>query len=137
MADSTQQAKPPMTIDQRIQQYVALRDKIKEEDDAHKEKMKPFRETLEMLNSLILDLLNKSGGDSIKTKFGTAYKTVKRSASLEDADKFMSYVIDKGAFDLLERKVNVTAAEQFAAENGVLPPGVKVTSTSVVGVRRA
>lgn len=137
MADETQAASAPVTIDQRIQQYVMLRDKIKEEDDAHKAKMKPYRETLDTLNSLILDLLNKSGGDSIKTKHGTAYKTTKRSASLEDADKFMSYVIEKEAWDLIERKVSVTAAEAFAEENGVLPPGVKMSSTAVVGVRRS
>lgn len=124
-------------LDQRIQQYVMLRDKIKEEDDAHKAKMKPFRETLDKLNSVILDLLNKSGGDSIKTQFGTAYKTTKRSASLEDADRFMNYVIEKEAWDLLERKVSVTAAEAYAQENGILPPGVKMSSTAVVGVRRS
>lgn len=135
MAD---EAKPQaVTIDHRIQQYVALRDMIKQKDDEHKAAMKPYRETLESLNSLILDLLNKSGGDSIKTKFGTAYRTVKRSASLEDPDKFMDFVVQKGAFELLERKVSITAAEAFAEENGVLPPGVKVTSSSVVGVRRS
>lgn len=132
-----EQAKTPLSIDQRIQQYVMLRDKIKEEDDAHKSKMKPFREALEGLNNIILDLLSKTGGDSIKTKHGTAYRTVKRSASLEDADAFMKFVIEKEAFELMERKVSVTAAEAFAEENGILPPGVKMTSTTVVGVRRA
>lgn len=133
----TEEATPKVGLDTRIQQYVALRDKIKQADDAHKAKMKPYREMLDALNSVILDLLNQSGGDSIKTKFGTAYKTVKRSASLEDADKFMSFVIEKEAWDLLDRRVSVTAAEAFAEDNGVLPPGVKVSSTSVVGVRRA
>lgn len=129
--------KPQVTIGTRIQQYVALRDKIKAEDDAHKAKMKPAREALDTLNSVILGMLNTSGGDSIKTEFGTAYKTTKRSASLEDADKFMEWVIQKEAFELLERKVSVTAAEAYAEENGVLPPGVKMTSSQVVGVRRS
>ena len=48
-ATPTAPAPTPVGIDQRIQQYVMLRDKIKEFDDAHKEKMKPFRETLEGL----------------------------------------------------------------------------------------
>lgn len=137
MTEETEQAPAPkLGIDQRIQQYVMLRDKIKEEDEAHKQKMKPYRETLDKLNSLLLDLLNNSGGDSIKTKFGTAYKTVKRSASLEDPEKFMEFVIEKEAWDLIERKVSVTAAEAFADENGILPPGVKMSSQATVGVRR-
>lgn len=133
----TTENKPQVTLETRIQQYIALRDKIKELDEAHKKKMAPSREVLEQLNNVILNALNQTGGDSIKTKYGTAYKTVKRSASLEDPEKFMSFVIQKEQFDLLERKVNITAAEQYADENGVLPPGVKVSSKSVVGVRRS
>lgn len=125
-----------MTIEARIEQYVKLRDLIKEKDDAHKAAMKPYREALEQLNNIILDLLNKSGGDSIKTKSGTAFKTVKRTASLEDPERFMDFVIAKGAFELLDRKVNITAAEDFAKENGVLPPGVKVTAQAAVNIRR-
>lgn len=128
---------PAPTIEQRIDQYVKLRDLIKEKDDAHKAAMKPYRETLEALNNVILDLLNKSGGDSIKTKSGTAYKSTKRTASLEDPERFMDFVIAKGAFELLDRKVNITAAEAFHSDNGVFPPGVRVSSTSVVGVRRS
>lgn len=133
----SEETKPQITLETRIQQYVALRDKIKEQDDKHKKAMAPAREALEQLNNVILNALNNAGGDSIKTKHGTAYKTVKRSASLEDPEKFMSFVIKKELFDLLERKVSITAAEQYADENGVLPPGVKVSSKAVVGVRRS
>lgn len=128
---------PAVTIDQRIDQYVKLRDLIKAKDDAHKAAMKQYRETLETLNAVILDLLRQSGGDSIKTKNGTAYKSVKRTASLEDADRFMDFVIAKGAFELLDRKVNVTAAEAWIEENQVPPPGVKFSSVETVNIRRA
>lgn len=132
----TAETKPEPTIDQRIGQYVKLRDKIKMLDDQHKANMKPYREALDSLNSVLLDKLNATGGDSLKTKNGTAYKSVKRTASLEDADVFMEYVIANAAFDLMDRKVNVTAAETFANEHGKLPPGVKMSSTATVNVRR-
>lgn len=125
------------TIDVRIEQYIKLRDMIKERDDAHKEAMKPYRETLEALNAVMLAHLNAIGGDSVKTAHGTVYKTVKRSASLEDADQFMRHVIGGEHWELLDRKANVSAVEAYVDENGVLPPGVKWTSTAVVGVRRS
>jgi len=139
MSDQAQQAQAPqqVPIEDRIAQYVRLRDKIKELDDAHKEKMKPFRETLEGLNNLLLDHLTKIGGDSVKTKHGTVYRTSRKSASLEDGDAFMSFVIEKELWDLLDRRANSTAVDAFAQENGVLPPGVKFTVTHQVGVRRA
>lgn len=126
-----------LPIETRIEQYVKLRDMIKAEDDAHKEKMKPYREALEQLNNIMLDHLNQIGGDSVKTGAGTVYRTVKRSASLEDGDTFMKYVIANEAWDLMDRKVNAPAAEAFAQQFGTLPPGVKMSSMQVVGVRRA
>lgn len=126
-----------INIETRIEQYVKLRDLIKEQDDAHKKKMEPYRNALEQLNSVLLNHLNNVGVDSAKTGAGTVYKTVKRSASLEDADAFMRHVIGGEHWELLERKANVTAVQAFVDENGVLPPGVKWTSTQVVGVRRS
>lgn len=134
---TTTAPKPAPTIDQRIEQYVRLRDLIKEKDDAHKAAMKPYREALEQLNNIMLDHLNQIGGESVRGDHGTVYKTIKRSASLEDADAFMRYVIGSEAWELLDRKANVTGVEEFIKENGVTPPGVKLSSTTVVGVRRS
>lgn len=125
------------TIQDRIEQYIRLRDKIKQLDDEHKDKMKPFKETLDKLNAVMLDHLNQIGADSVKSQSGTVYRTTRRTASLEDADAFMRHVIGSEAWELLDRKANVTACEDFAKENGVLPPGVKVSTTIQVGVRRS
>jgi len=131
------QAKAAPTIEQRTGQYVKLRDAIKEKDDAHKEAMRPYREALDKLNNVLLNHLNTVGADSVKSSAGTVYKTTKRSASLEDGDAFMRHVITKEAWELLDRKANVSAVEAYYEENGVLPPGVKMSSTQVVGVRRS
>lgn len=124
-------------IETRVDQYVKLRDLIKEKDDAHKAAMKPYREALEKLNNLMLAELNNIGGDSIKTGAGTVYKTERKSASLEDGEAFMEYIIQNEAWELIDRKANVTAVEDFAKSNGTLPPGVKFTVMQTVGVRRS
>lgn len=124
------------TIETRIDQYVKLRDLIKQKDDEHKEQMAPYRDLLDKLNSTLLDYLNKAGADSAATKVGTVYRTVKESASLEDADSFMRHVIGTESWELLERKANLAAVREFVTENGALPPGVKMSSIQVVGVRR-
>jgi hypothetical protein len=129
----------PVTLDisKRVDQYVRLRDLIKSQDDEHKEKMKPYREALEKLNGLLLAHLNQIGGDSVKSDAGTVYRTEKKSASIADGDAFMRYVIDNEAFDLMDRKANVTAVVDYIQENNAPPPGVNFSSTYVVGVRRA
>jgi hypothetical protein len=136
VATTTPTAPAPVDINQRVEQYVMLRDKIKELDDAHKEKMKPFKETLEKLGNVLMDHLNTAGAESVKTSGGTFYKSSKKSASLADADAFMTFVIEKGLFELMDRKANATAVEDFVNENGVLPPGVKFSMVTTINVRR-
>lgn len=136
MTETSTPAAKQVTIEQRIDQYVKLRDMIKAKDDAHKKAMEPYRETLEKLNGVMLNHLNTIGADSVKASSGTVYRTTKRSASLEDGDAFMRHVITKEAWELLDRKANVAAVEAYFGENGVLPPGVKISSQQVVGVRR-
>lgn len=128
---------PTVDINKRVDQYVKLRDHIKQLDDEHKEKMKPFKETLEKLNAVLLDHLIKINGDSVRTEAGTVYRTAKKSASLADPDAFMRFVIGNEAWDLLDRKANVTAVADFIEENQETPPGVNFTTTYVVGVRRS
>lgn len=138
MFSAPQPAAPPaIPISTRIEQYIKLRDLIKARDEEHKDKMKPARESLEKLNNVLLDHLNNIGGDSVKTDHGTVYRTMKRTASLEDPDQFMRHVIGSEAWELLDRKANISAVEDFVKENGVLPPGVKMSSHAVVGVRRS
>lgn len=121
----------------RVAQFVKLRDHIKKQNDDHKKTMKPFNETLEQLNSVLLAHLIAMNGNSVATDSGTVYRTEKKSASLADAQAFIDYVIANGAWDLLDRKANVTAVEDFINTHSAPPPGVNFSSTFVVGVRRA
>jgi hypothetical protein len=56
---------------------------------------------------------------------------------LADPEAFMKYVIDNQAFDMLDRKANVTAVKEYVQETGALPPGVNLSSIKTIGVRRA
>lgn len=133
----TQGAKMPVDISKRVAQYVQLRDLIKVKETELKKTLAPYKKALEDLNAVLLNHLNGIGGNSLNTDAGTVYKTEKKSASLADPAAFMSYVIDNAAFDLLDRKANVTAVTEFMKQNkGAPPPGVNFSSAFVVGVRR-
>lgn len=128
-------AKP--NFETRVAQYVQLRAMIKAEDDAHKERMKEKRETLEELNNLLLQHLDGVKADSVKTKAGTVYRTIKRSASTADFAAFWNFVVKGELWDLVDRKPNVTAVSEYLDEHKTLPPGVNLNSTYVVGVRKS
>lgn len=120
----------------RVAQYVKLRDVIKDKEAKFKEEIKPYKELLDGLNSILLNHLNTVGGNSVSTDAGTVYRTEKNSAALSDPAAFMDYVITNEAFDLMDRKANVTAVKEFIKEHSAPPPGVNFSSVFVVGVRR-
>lgn len=100
--------------------------------------MRPYRETLEKLNGVLLDILNKMGGDkpSFASEYGTAYVSHKKSVTLTDPAAFMKYVIENQAYDLLDRKANVKAVEDYLNKHTALPPGAKFTDVLRAGVKR-
>ena len=130
---SAQQVIPLPTL---IMYYVKTRDTLKNADDAHKEKTKDARDMLETLSNLIQAQM-PDGLDSVKTVHGTAYKTVKKSATIQDQAEFRRHVIGSEAWELVDWRANAPAVEQFIAANaGELPPGVKYSTFTTIGVRR-
>jgi hypothetical protein len=132
------QAKPvAIDIAKRVEQYVKLRDKIKELEDKFDEQIKPYKDMLEQLNSLLLDHLNTTNQDSAKTAAGTVYRSERVTASLADAAAFRRFVIGGEHWDLADWKANSTTVQAFNTEHGALPPGVNLNRAYKVGVRRS
>jgi len=131
-------AKTPHATDigKRTAQYIELRDKIKRMNDAHKEKMKPFVEALDQLNLVLLHHLQTIGVDSAASDAGTVYRKETVRASTADGDAFRQFIIQYGAWDLVDIKPNAPAVQDFVNENGSVPPGVNLTTVVDVGVRR-
>lgn len=132
------QSMVPATLDAMVDQFVRLRDKIKEADDAHKEKLAPAKEYKDQLEAAILEKLTETGLESAKTKFGTAYKTIKKSATVADGAAFREFVIGEAEYDLVDWRANAVAVSNYLdAHEGELPPGLNYGTFVSVGVRRA
>jgi hypothetical protein len=127
----------PDNVDELVNQFVRLRDKIKEADDAHKDKMRAAREHQEKLRTKLLERLNELGGDAVKTASGTVYRTTKRSATIADPKVFRDYVKTSSAFDLVDWRANANAVDDFIEQHKSPPPGVNFSISYEVGVRRS
>lgn len=128
------------TLDVLIEQYVAMRDRLKAVDAEFKEKTAEPRQWLEDMNFVILGRLQKLGVDNVKTRAGTAYRTTKKSATVSDAAAFWKFVVehlDDGSRDLIDVRANAPAVSTFIKTNETPPPGVNYSETEVAGVRRS
>ena len=128
---------PPESFDALVEQYVKIRDRLKEAEDIHAAKTKLARDYLVQLNAKLLEKLNGAGGEAITTKHGTAYRTTRRNATIADPGTFRAFVIEHEMFDIVDWKANANAVDDYVKSEGALPPGVNLSTAFTVGVRRA
>ena len=126
-----------MKLSEAVSIYIKMRDKkaqMKAEFDAS---VAPLNEKMEKLEAKLLDVFNKTGIDSVKTEFGTAYTTTRVTASVADREIFMTHVRENDDWALLEVRASKTAVEQYRETHNDLPPGVSTREERVVNVRRS
>jgi hypothetical protein len=122
-------------VERLVGLYLVVREEIERLKEKHKKELEKAVDLQKELTGKITDFLSQHGVDSVKTSAGTAYSSVKYSASLADPEAFMKYVISNQNWDLLDRKANVTACRAFVDQHNTLPPGVNLSSIETLGVR--
>jgi hypothetical protein len=127
---------PQVDVEKRVGQFVLLRDLKAELKAKHDAEMKPINDTMEMIKDELKGALSTMNATNMKTDAGTVSLTNKVSASAADINMFWTWVITQGAFDMLDKKPNVTAITDYVKQNGVPPPGVNYNVFVDVGVRR-
>lgn len=125
-----------MTPAEMIDKFVKIRDHKKKATEEFEQTMKPVNDALEKLEGLILDALNVGNLESIKSEFGTAYRTTHSTTSVKDRDAFLTWVRQNNAYEALDVKANKTFVKEFMEGSGPIP-GVEMSSMQKVGVRRA
>src|SRR5262249_32601323 len=101
-----------------------------------KVEMAPYRETLEKLNSVLLQHLTDVGADRVGSSSGTVYRTEKKTAPVADKSVFWTFVTEHGNWDLIDYKANPTAVADYMKQHSAPVPGVNYTVRYEVGVRR-
>ena len=120
----------------RTEQFIAIRDKLKQMDDAYEATKKPLLDIQNLLSGWFEKFLTETGQQSAVTPLGTIHWNTRYTTSVSDADEFMKHVIATQDFDLLDRRANATAVKEYAGKHGALPPGVNLNAIRTVGVKK-
>lgn len=115
-----------LTAAEIVKQYLAIRTFIEKQEAELKEKLKPYREGLEALESAADKLLRATGQSALQCKgIGTAFYTTWTSITCSDRVAFHDFVISTNARQLLTAHVSKEAVLQYMEEHeGTLPPGI-------------
>lgn len=126
-----------MKLSELVEKYVGLRDQKAEMEAAHKEALKPLNDKLDLIENKMLEVMEKNGLDSIKTSAGTAYKSLRTSATVADKDVFWTFVVSNQEYGLLDKRVLKSGVEQYIERTGSVPAGVNWRQEATVNFRRA
>lgn len=125
------------TVNDLVEKYIKLRDKKGELKAAFTAKTERLDAALETIEGHLLKMFQAQGIDSVKTGEGTAYKSSRVSAKVEDWDAALDFIKKKKLWHMLERRVGKEAVKQYNEEHGALPPGVSMTEEITINVRRS
>lgn len=121
-----------------VQVYTAIRDARTAKRHAWEAADLELETDQDKLKVVMLDILNRTGANSIATDSGTAYKQEKVKPSVADWSAFYDWVLeDKERFEAIEKRIKSTFVKEFMDQNeGALPPGVNVIREYEITVRR-
>jgi hypothetical protein len=131
---------PPTTelrFDELVSAFIDTRDVIKAIEERYKEELKKPYRLKALLTERLLDKLKATGQAAARTEYGTVTAVVHTTVSCSDPNAFVDYVREHDAFELMDRRANKTACEEFLKNTGELPPGVKINRQQDVNVLRA
>lgn len=124
-----------MNAQERIDQYVKLRDYKKAADAEYKKSMERVNQAMTKLEGQLSEDLEASGGNSLSGNNGVAYFKSQSSATVKDRDAFLKFVFESRNLELLDARANKKIVRELGAE-GTAVPGVTYTEIRQVGVRR-
>lgn len=124
-----------------IEKLVRVYLKIKTEKEELTKKYEEANEDLEKqmvkIKIALLDHCKANNADSVRTKEGLFYRTVKRKYTTNDWESLHKFILDNQAPQLLAKSIHQSNMQQFLEENpDLLPPGLSVDSEYVLTIRR-
>jgi hypothetical protein len=123
-------------VDALVSKYIQLRDKRDEVRKQHKEVEARYKTGLDYLGAQLLAVIDAFGAEHIACASGTAIKTFKTSATVQDWPATLAYIRENEFWDLLEARVSKIAVESLIVETQQPIPGVKLSQMVDVSVRR-
>lgn len=126
-----------LKTDQLVEVYVQLRDKRAQRKAAYENDDADDKSKQERVESELLRRFQESGMESVRTKSGTAYKSIKTSATIADWDEFFQYVVENQAWELVGRHCSKDGVKEYKEANSAVPPGINWREELTVNVRRS
>lgn len=129
--------KPRLDLTQVTRAHINIRDARAKARKDFEEVDAELKKAQQKLEAVMLDHLNESNMESVRTEAGTFYRQEEITPSASDWNALYDWIKDNDAWDALERRIKKTFIREYMeAHSGGLPPGVSTFREFIVRVRR-
>lgn len=126
-----------MKADKLVKTYIKIREKRREIAEQYEKEDAELKESLELIESELLEVCKQMGADGFKTEYGTVTRKVAKRYWTSDWHSFHNFIKEHSALELLEKRIAQTNMSVFLEENpDLLPPGLNIDSKYAVTIRR-
>ena len=126
------------TAEKLVKAYVKMRDYRAQLKAQYEEQDSTVKEQMELVEAQLLEMCKTTGADSLRTKYGTASRTVQTRYWTSDWEAMHKFIMEHNAPDLLERRISQRQMQEFIKENpDAMPVGLNVDNRYTVSVRRS
>lgn len=124
-----------ITFESASKKYLEFRAEVERVEGEAKRKVAELKKVMADLEAWITLKAQEEGLEKVPTPYGTAYWSTHHSASVAAPTVFKDFVINNGAWDLIETRASKTAVKAYIEANGTPPPGVNFSSVKVFNLR--
>lgn len=130
-----------VSIDELVEDYVRIRDAVRERTAEYKAFKEKAEATMARIEMRIMEVADKIGVVSLKTKIGTAFITHKdyaRVAGPEGWEALCKYMVETNDFGLVEKRVAKLHFKEVIEQKRIDPKaiGVEYVRERVIQVRK-
>ena len=123
-----------MDMEKVVRVYIRLRDQKEALEAECKDKVKPIKENMELIENSLYQWMDEKGVKNVKTSYGTAYQSQVNSVKVTDWQQVRNFIEENDAWDILNRAVNKTAVvNDYKGE----VPGVQISVINKLNIRRS
>ncbi len=125
------------TPDDVIKGFLQLRDFKEKMIERHKQELAPVNEKMNKCLLYIQQQLQSMGLQNFKGQSGIAFLQTDTTVKVDEWDPFYDWVLQNNAPMFLERRACKSVVQEYAAANNSLPPGIGMTSSIEVRIRKS
>jgi hypothetical protein len=120
-----------------VARIVALRDMLDTMKANYDAAVSPVNSAMTQINEELARRLHVADAKSMKFDAGTATRVDTQAAFCHDWEAFNKWVLENQRLDVFPRKLNMTPFKEMLEADEPLPPGVQITTSAAVRVRRS